>query len=143
MILKATTKHLKDLIQIEQECFGSDCFKLSKNNFIYHIKKGNIFVFSQNKLIAGYILLINYQKSLRVYSLAVKKEFQNMQIAYKLCNECIKFAKSLNKNKIILEVRKSNQKAINLYEKLNFKKAKILNNYYENEDGIKYILLLL
>ncbi len=41
--------------------------------------------------------------------------------------------------KIFLEVRKSNVSAIKLYESLGFKRKKILEKYYLNEDGFKMV----
>ncbi|ULO03660.1 GNAT family N-acetyltransferase [Campylobacter sp. RM12651] len=142
MIIKATKTHLKDLLLIEEECFKNDCFKLGKNNFLYHIKKENIFIFLCDKKVAGYIMKLTYKNSIRIYSLAIKDEFKGLKIGTKLCEELINNAKVLNKEKIFLEVRVSNINAINLYKKFQFKEEKILKNYYSNEDGIKMTLIL-
>lgn len=139
MIIKANKTHLKDLLQIEEECFKNDCFKLSKNNFLYHIKKENILIFLCEKSVAGYIMMLTYKKSIRIYSLAVKNDFKGLKIGTKLCEELVKIAK-IDKKTLSLEVRISNITAINLYKKLGFKANKILKNYYFDEDGIKMSL---
>ncbi|RDU74258.1 N-acetyltransferase [Helicobacter anseris] len=135
MILKAQKYHLEALYQIEQECFGDDIYMLSKNNIAYHIKKGNILIYLSNQKIAGYILTINYKHSIRIYSLAIRQEFLKMGIATKLCQKVIQ----TSAKKVYLEVRKSNQIAIKLYEKLGFKIIKELPLYYQNEDGLKML----
>ncbi len=74
-------------------------------------------------------------------NLAVKKEFRNNNIATYLINEIINMAKTVNFNKITLEVRASNTKAINLYKKFDFINAEIIPNYYldNKEDAILMI----
>lgn len=137
MIIFADKSHLNALLKIELECFANDCFKLSKENFIYHIKRQNIFIFLYENNTAGYILYIKYKNSIRIYSLAVSNKFKNMGIGKSLCEAVINYAKLNLKNSVFLEVRKSNINAINLYKKLGFVYHKYLKNYYYEEDGIK------
>jgi ribosomal protein S18 acetylase RimI-like enzyme len=58
-------------------------------------------------------------------------------------NKIIEVAKKrfTNLNKISLYVMITNISAINFYESLNFKKEKLLKNYYQsfNQDGLLYI----
>lgn len=140
MIILADKSHINSLLEIEYECFQNDCFKLSKDNFLYHIKKQNIFVFLCDNIVAGYILILRYKKSIRIYSIAVKNNYKNMGIGKKLCDYAIEYSKLNLKNKVYLEVRVSNFSAIKLYEKLGFKFYKKLQNYYCDEDGIKMFL---
>lgn len=135
MILKAQKYHLKTLCEIEQECFENDIYMLSKNNIAYHIKKGNILVYLHHQETAGYILTINHKHSIRIYSLAVRKNFTKLGIATKLCEKIIQ----TSTKKISLEVRKSNEIAIKLYQKLGFKIIKELPLYYQNENGLKML----
>jgi ribosomal-protein-alanine N-acetyltransferase len=56
-----------------------------------------------------------------------------------LLEKLIDIANSKNLDAMTLEVRKSNQKAINLYEKYDFKFAGARPKYYENtEDALIY-----
>ena len=135
MIIKANKNHLDSLLYLEEMCFKNDCFKLSRANFLYHIKKENILIYLKDEKVVSYILSITYKNSIRIYSLAVDKNYQNMSLATKLCENII----NNSNKKIYLEVRKSNEKAIRLYEKLGFKYQKILKNYYFDEDGIKML----
>ena len=47
--------------------------------------------------------------------------------------------KKMGVEKIFLECRISNSKAIKLYEQLGFISQGIRKNYYPNEDGISYL----
>lgn len=63
-------------------------------------------------------------------------------IASELLQTLIDYAKSINIHDILLEVRKSNISAQNLYEKFNFKHIGIRKEYYSNnlEDALIYKL---
>ena len=73
-----------------------------------------------------------------ILSIVVSKTHQQKGIATKLLYYIFDFAKNLNINKILLEVRISNTKAISLYEKCGFKKISHRKNYYQSptEDAI-------
>ena len=85
-----------------------------------------------NKKVAFLIFTLMYEKC-EIIDIYVKKEYRNKKIAQNLINEIIK---DYNLENITLEVNKNNIPAINLYEKLNFKKVAIRKNYYKDSDGI-------
>lgn len=74
--------------------------------------------------------------------IAVKKEYRRQGLAIKLLNKLIEFAKANNQEKIFLEVRASNESAINLYKKMGFTPYGIRKNYYGTEDAINMVLIL-
>lgn len=73
-----------------------------------------------------------------IYNIAVKKEFQNREVGTRLLNRLISSLKQYNAESIWLEVRYSNQQAINFYQKQNFMRVFRRNNFYSNpiEDAI-------
>ncbi|MDD2384111.1 MAG: N-acetyltransferase [Sulfurospirillaceae bacterium] len=126
------------LCQLENESFGVNDFRLSAENFLYHINKEHVLIIKMNHIIAGYLLFFTYKQGLRVYSLATQKSLRGKQIAQHLLLHVKKLADTLNKSYITLEVREDNEIAINLYQKMGFVKVKYLHNYYLNGiDGIK------
>lgn len=125
-IIKANSKDIKELLNIENEAFGGSGFELSRASFYYHIRKNFLYVAKDENLqILGYILVFSYLKIPRIYSIATSKKARNSGVATML----LKFV--FNKfNFLRLEVRKDNANAINLYNKFGFKVEKILSSYY-------------
>ena len=64
--------------------------------------------------------------------IAVSEELRGQGIGAKLLTRAIEAAEG---KAIALEVRESNFKAINLYEKYDFKKESVRRNYYHGEDA--------
>lgn len=72
-----------------------------------------------------------------VVSIAVLPDYRRRGIGMMMMEECIKRLKEYyDVSEVYLEVRVSNISAISLYEKLGFKKAKIIKYYYlDGEDA--------
>ncbi|WP_338604755.1 ribosomal protein S18-alanine N-acetyltransferase [Sulfolobus tengchongensis] len=72
-----------------------------------------------------------------VVSIAVLEEYRRKGIATSLLEHSMRSMKNdYNAEEVYLEVRVSNYAAISLYEKLGFKKVKVLKNYYaDGEDA--------
>ncbi|MDD2790438.1 MAG: GNAT family N-acetyltransferase [Sulfurimonas sp.] len=136
-ISQASLTHLEALCELENAIFDAQSFPLSKRNFIYHLKKGNIFVAQEQTQLVGYILIFSYKKSLRIYSLAVDERFRGQNIGMQLIEYVKDLANAAHKRKLTLEVKTSNKNAIRFYEKFGFKIMKILKEYYPSEDGYK------
>jgi len=133
-IEKSEISDLKALLQIEEELFYKDSSALSKRVFLYHIKRNTIFKVTIDKKIVAYILWLKRKEYYRLYSLAILKDYQSQGLGKALLEYSLNI---LDKNIFELEVRVSNEKAIKLYEKFEFKKVKILKDFYDDEDGIK------
>ncbi len=133
MITKAKTKHVKELLKLENELFSNDDFPLSIGSFYYHIKRNNLFIYIQDNKIIGYILWLKRQKHYRLYSLGVSKNFRISGVAQSLLSYSFEHLKIPS---YTLEVKITNQSAIKLYEKNGFKIQKLLTDYYPNHcDG--------
>lgn len=138
MIEKANLEDLISLCNIEKEVFANDPFALNKKAIKYHILKNRLYKIVFNGKIAGYILWLERKKYFRLYSLAIGSAFQNKGLAKKLLE--FSFEELSDKNKdYSLEVKQSNEGAINLYKKFDFEINKVLKDYYETEDG--YLML--
>ena len=85
-------------------------------------------------IIAGYILWLERKKYFRLYSLAISNGFQNRGLAKKLLEYSFENLSKDNKD-FSLEVKVSNESAINLYKKYGFEIKKILKDYYEQCHG--------
>lgn len=113
---------------------------LSKTSMLSDLNDQNFsyFVIKLNDDIIGYIATSHVIDTMDILSIVVSKSHQQKGIATKLLYYIFDFAKNLNINKILLEVRISNTKAISLYEKCGFKKISLRKSYYQSptEDAI-------
>lgn len=75
----------------------------------------------------------------RIVSLVLSKQAQNMNYGSEVLTELMTHAKSDGKEAIQLEVRKSNEKAQTFYSRHGLKIDKTIRNYYSNEDGLLMI----
>ncbi len=132
MITQATPEDLNRLYDLEKEIFSDDAFALSKESIKYHLQRNLIYKIEVANKLAGYILWLNRKKYYRLYSLAISKEYQNQGLAKQLLDYSFEH---LKEKSFSLEVKISNVGAIKLYEKFGFKIKKVLENYYETQDG--------
>lgn len=135
--VKPNLNDVAELLDIENEAFDKANYPLSKRAFRYHIKKNFMLTAKDNSgKILGYILIFAYLKIPRIYSVAVGKNARGKGVGKSLTAQAIKIFKNLR-----LEVRKDNKIAISLYEKLGFKRTKILPDYYaDGQDAIAMLL---
>ncbi len=136
-IFKPQLTDVQTLVELENSTFLSD--KISKKQFVYNINEQKYFFITktQNSL-AGYILCFEYKKTIRVYSLAVSKNYQGQGIGKKL----LEYILNNSDKNISLEVNTNNLIAISLYQKLGFVINKKINNYYENGDAAYKMILM-
>ncbi len=70
-----------------------------------------------------------------IMNIAVLKEFRRQGIATSLINEMFRLCKEHETHYIMLEVRKNNTPAQELYKKHGFTEEVIRKDYYKNSDG--------
>ncbi len=88
-----------------------------------------------NKQIVGYLLYSHMYERIEIEQLEVYAEFRRQKIASHLLSHLIEMASDAHVVNITLEVRQTNDAAIHLYEKFDFKKQAMRYNYYQNEHG--------
>lgn len=67
-----------------------------------------------------------------IYDIATIYDARNRGLAKKIISEVLNFARENSAEKIFLEVRESNEIAINLYKKFGFEKYLVRKNYYSD-----------
>jgi ribosomal-protein-alanine N-acetyltransferase len=132
-IFKAKKENLDALFSLEQITFEKEPYALSKALLHYHITKNELFCLSENKVLVGYILWLQRKEFFRLYSLAIHPDFRQKGYAKALLQ--YSFSHLKKKKYFSLEVRISNTKAVQLYEKYGFTCKKILRNFYPDEDA--------
>ena len=92
----------------------------------------------KDNLMIGFIIFSPISPEAHILSISVRNEMQSKGIGTLLLKSMLDQCKVMNYKKIFLEVRVSNEKAINFYEKFGFSKDAIRNNYYTNnsEDAL-------
>ena len=92
---------------------------------------------NDNQMI-GFIIFSPIIPEAHILSISVRNEMQSKGIGTLLLKSMLDQCKVMNYKKIFLEVRVSNFRAINFYEKFGFSKDAIRNNYYtdNSEDAL-------
>ena len=94
----------------------------------------------KDNLMIGFIIFSPISPEAHILSISVRNEMQSKGIGTLLLKSMLDQCKVMNYKKIFLEVRVSNEKAINFYEKFGFSKDAIRNNYYT--DNLEDALLM-
>ena len=96
--------------------------------------------------ITGFLVASLKADECHILNLAVHHAFQHQGIGKKLMQKVLHFAAQATAKIVYLEVRETNHRAIELYEKLNFKQIGRRKDYYPapngKEDALIYMLLL-
>ena len=87
---------------------------------------------------AGYISVTAVAGEGYINNIAVEREKRNSGVGSLLLDRAVTFSVQSNLEFLSLEVRESNEAAISLYKKADFKKEGTRKGFYENprEDGI-------
>lgn len=150
---KLKPEDVYEVVQIEKQCFSDPWSEsailesaLSPNSyFIVAVKKFEKEE-DEEKKILGYAGLYAAGEEAYVYNIAVRPEWQGKGIGKSLINELVSYCLKNNLGFISLEVRISNNIAINLYKKFGFKILGKRRNFYKNpsEDALimtKYFIV--
>ena len=75
-------------------------------------------------------------------NIGIREEFRNKGLGQDLLDQIVHASKSMGSKKIFLEVRVSNEPAIELYSKSGFKRVSIRKSYYRLPDGREDALVM-
>lgn len=96
------------------------------------------YVLEYDGKIIGYAIAWYLYEECHIANIAVHHEFRNIGLGTWFVSEILNIAQKQGQTVALLEVRKSNNAAINLYQKLGFRTIHIRKNYYaaEKEDAL-------
>lgn len=140
MIRKALVSDLETIVSLEEVTFGQSLGysflkqELLENDF------SRIYVLEENQMIIGYISYRVVDDKAELLNFLIKAEYQTQGHGKNLFDFVINELKAEDVKTLILEVRISNLRAINFYEKYGFIEVLTIKNYYQTEDG-KVLLL--
>ena len=134
MIKKLTINdvdYIEQIFNLEKDIFKNSAF--SKESTENLVKADNSFIYAYliDEKICGYLMVLDNIDVYEILAIATVEEYRNKGIAQELLDK-------IKTKDIFLEVRKSNEKAINFYKKNNFKQISIRKGYYSDptEDAI-------
>ncbi len=142
-IRKVQIFDLGEIYEIEKEnfkvCWTKEFIQFNIQLFD-HIRKFYVATDAETNKIVGYIICWLSDKTAHIYNLAVKKEYQNCGIGSRLLEYLLEDLKKEGIKTVVLEVRKSNQKAIYLYKKFNFVEIDVLVKFYPDGEDALYMI---
>ena len=123
--------YIEQIFSLEKEIFKNSAFNKS---YIETLIKGDnsfIYIYLIEDKICGYLMVLDSIDVYEILAIATIEEYRNKGIAQELLDK-------IKIKDIFLEVRQSNQVAINFYKKNKFKEISVRKNYYSepNENAI-------
>lgn len=135
-IKKADLTTLSFLLKLEKEAFKTERrFNESQIKRSLAGKRQIVYIIIFNNEKVGSVTIFNYQRMIRIYSIAILKAFQKHGFGKELINFVIKKAKQEQKECLTLEVDLKEPRLINWYESFGFKTVKIMPNYYSSGEA--------
>ena len=130
MISSVKETDLLEILEIEKSCFKSPYTeKMLQSSFEY---KGFFGAVKKSEEIEGYLICSIVLDEANIDRVAVREKYRNQNVATSLIAFTEKELKNRGVKTVYLEVRVSNQKAINLYTKLGYENVAIRKKYYDN-----------
>lgn len=117
--------------------------RISRQGWRRFLKKPRTVFVCRNdgKVLAAAVLLLRANSlKARLYSIAVAPEARGRGLGQALLAACERHARQNARNALSLEVRASNEAAINLYRKAGFEAAGVISGYYDDgENALRMI----
>ena len=138
LVRKAKLADIPEIHKIEKESFKRPW---SFASFLFELKNPFSFfhVLEKDKKVIGYFILWDMGEEFHLANIAIKEQERGKGYAKILLEKILEIAKKENKERIRLEVRMSNERAIKIYRKFGFKMKGILKGYYGDEDGYEFV----
>ena len=122
----------------------SNQFPWSLENFQNSLRANHnawIFRNALNK-IQGYVITQAMANELHLLNICVKPEAQGKGLGCAILNHVINYAKTDSYTVIVLEVRSSNNRAQQCYERAGFNKIAVQEEYYPSDNGREDAVLM-
>ena len=134
MIKKLTSDdvdYIEQIFNLEKEIFINSAFNKSYMETLIKADNSFIYTYIIDDKVCGYLMVLDSIDVYEILAIATIKEYRSKGIAQELLDK-------IKTKDIFLEVRESNQVAINFYKKNKFNQISIRKNYYSepNENAI-------
>ena len=140
MIGRMVPEDLDEVIKIEQASFQREAW--TREDMLYELENPFAFLFTDKRdgQLAGYIGVRDLYERLEITTLAVAEPFRRRGIGGALLEHVLELAKKEGYRNITLEVRVSNQAAINLYQRYGFEVWAVKKDYYLSGHEDAYLM---
>lgn len=137
--LKMDESHIEAIADLEKMCF---CDPWSLNSIASELTNplSTWVVAVDNGIVCGYVGAQSVLDGADMMNIAVHPDYRKQGIGYALIANLIILLKAKNVITLSLEVRPSNENAINLYNKMGFKIVGRRPGYYRNPREDAYIM---
>ena len=134
MIKKLTSAdidYIEQIFNLEKEIFKNSAFSIDYLKTLIKNDSSFIYIYLIDNQVCGYLMVLDSIDVYEILAIATVEEYRNKGIAQELLDK-------IKMKDIFLEVRESNQVAINFYKKNKFNQISIRKNYYSepNENAI-------
>ena len=134
MIKKLTSNdidYIEQIFNLEKEIFKNSAFSIEYLKTLIKNDNSFIYIYLIDNQVCGYLMVLDSIDVYEILAIATIEEYRNNGIAQELLDK-------IKTKDIFLEVRESNQVAINFYKKNKFKEISVRKNYYSepNENAI-------
>ena len=134
MIKKLTSNdidYIEQIFNLEKEIFKNSAFSIEYLKTLIKNDNSFIYIYLIDNQVCGYLMVLDSIDVYEILAIATIEEYRNKGIAQELLDK-------IKTKDIFLEVRESNQTAINFYKKNKFKEISVRKNYYSepNENAI-------
>ena len=110
-----------------------DCLRANYHGWVLILKEE----------IIGFIIILLQQPECHLMNIAIKPDYQHQGYGKQLLQHAIQYIKKSTAKNMLLEVRRSNQAAVNFYKQCGGAEIGIRHNYYPFKTGREDALLLL
>jgi len=141
VLREASLLDLDQLVELEQRCFASD--RMSKRSFKHQLQQEHnlLLVAEQGARLIAYALVFMRQGAslARLYSIAVAPDAHGMGLGRQVLDAVEQEAAEAGRMFMRLEVRRDNQAAINLYQRMGYRQFGLYTDYYEDHaDALRF-----
>ena len=133
MINKIDIKDIDSFYELGKE-LNNNFNTLYKLDDLVNSKYDFIYGYYIDNNLVGFIHINKLYENIDIVNIIVNKNYRDKGIGTKLLNYIVDNYKDINS--IMLEVRESNNAAIEFYKKNNFKVINVRKKYYGNEDAL-------
>ena len=119
IICNAEIEDIDSIVKIEKECF-TDAWSWESFHYCFMSPFYVNIVARINGAIVGYGFMKSIYEDAELLRIAVSSSYRRLDIGYRILDYLINEVKNNGAEKVFLDVRKSNEAAISLYEKMGF-----------------------
>lgn len=137
-IRKMRKEDIDEIHAIEVKSFADPWSKSSMETMLEENNKTYCLVGTVNEEVVGYAFTWMIIDEMHIGDIAVREDFRNQGIGIKVMDSLLETAKERGCTVCWLEVRPSNNTALNLYERFGFIQVAVRKKYYSNngEDAL-------